>query len=141
MEVWLVDNASIDGSVAAVRDVYPGVNIIQNQKNVGFAAANNQAFSKMHGRYALLLNTDTVLTERAVEIIYNFMEHHPDVGMACGQLLNKDGSLQNERRLPSVLRDFIKGEERRTIHHDNSVIFVFFPKRQRPPSSPTSQCI
>ena len=95
MEIWLVDNASSDGSVDAVRRKYPSVNIIQNQNNLGFAAANNQAFPKIRGRYALLLNTDTVLTEGAVETIFNFMEHQTDVGMACGQLLNQDGSKQN----------------------------------------------
>ena len=94
-EIWLVDNASVDGSVEAVEEMYPSVNIIQNSKNMGFAVANNQAFSKMRGRYALLLNTDTVLTEGAVEEIYRFMESHPNVGMACGQLLNSDGSRQN----------------------------------------------
>jgi hypothetical protein len=94
-EIWLVDNASSDGSAEAVKQMYPTVNIIQNHKNLGFAAANNQAFAKMQGCYALLLNTDTVLTEGAVAEIYRFMESHPDVGMACGQLLNTDGSKQN----------------------------------------------
>jgi len=102
-EIWLVDNASVDGSVEAVKQMYPNVNIIQNQKNLGFAAANNQAFSKMQGRYALPLNTDTVLTQGAVETIYNFMEQNSNVGMACGQLLNPDGSKQNSfANFPSI---------------------------------------
>ncbi|MBW2492106.1 MAG: glycosyltransferase, partial [Deltaproteobacteria bacterium] len=58
MEIWVVDNASSDGSVEAVKRFYPDVNLIQNSKNLGFAAANNKAFSRMQGRYALLLNTD-----------------------------------------------------------------------------------
>jgi len=94
-EVWLVDNASVDGSVEAVRSGYPGVKIIQNNENLGFAAANNLAFARMQGRYALLLNTDTELTNGAVREIYDFMESNPEVGMACGQLLNPDGSKQN----------------------------------------------
>ncbi|MFC1488658.1 glycosyltransferase family 2 protein [Thermodesulfobacteriota bacterium] len=95
IEIWLVDNASSDGSVEAARHAYPGIKVIQNQKNIGFAAANNQAFHRMQGRYALLLNTDTILTRGAVETIYAFMENNPHVGMACGQLLNPDGSKQN----------------------------------------------
>ena len=95
MEIWMVDNASSDGSVEAVRHFYPDVKIIQNRKNLGFAAANNKAFKRMLGRYALLLNTDTVLTEGAVESIFTFMEKKPEAGMACGQLLNPDGSKQN----------------------------------------------
>ena len=55
MEIWVVDNASSDGSVDAVRRFYPDVKIIQNRKNLGFAAANNKAFKRMLGRYALLL--------------------------------------------------------------------------------------
>lgn len=49
----------------------------------------------MRGRYALLLNTDTILTENAVRDLFLFMETHPDASMACGQLLNEDGSKQN----------------------------------------------
>ena len=107
MEIWVVDNASIDGSVEAVRHSYPDVKIIQNNKNLGFAAANNKAFKRMMGRYALLLNTDTVLTEGAVKSLYTFMENNPNAGMVCGQLLNQDGSKQNSFAnfpdLPSLL--------------------------------------
>ena len=107
MEIWVVDNASIDGSVEAVRHSYPDVKIIQNSNNLGFAAANNKAFKRMMGRYALLLNTDTVLTEGAVKSLYTFMENNLDAGMVCGQLLNQDGSKQhsfaNFPDLPSLL--------------------------------------
>ena len=111
MEIWVVDNASSDGSMDAVQWFYPDTKIIQNSKNLGFAAANNRAFKRMRGRYALLLNTDTVLTEGAVETIYNFMvKHHPDVGMACGQLLNQDGSKQNSfANFPSLAAFLIFG--------------------------------
>jgi GT2 family glycosyltransferase len=107
MEVWLVDNASTDGSVEAVKAFYPDVKIIQNTHNLGFASANNRAFERMCGRYAVLLNTDAVLKKGAVEAIYDFMESNPDAGMACGQLLNPDGSKQNSIAnfpgLPSLL--------------------------------------
>jgi GT2 family glycosyltransferase len=107
MEVWLVDNASTDGSVEAVKRYYPDVQIIQNSRNLGFAAANNRAFKRMCGRYAVLLNTDAMLTKGAVKAIYDFMENTPDAGMACGQLLNPDGSKQNSIAnfpgLPSLL--------------------------------------
>ena len=94
-EVWLVDNNSTDKTVAAVKKKYPTVIAIENKENRGFAAANNQAFRHMKGRYALLLNSDTVLTDGAVNELYSFMETHPHMGMACGQLLNEDGSKQN----------------------------------------------
>jgi len=103
-EIWLVDNASSDGSVEAVKQNYPDVKIIQNKKNLGFAAANNIALESMSGRYALLLNTDTILTNGAVENLFDFMEKNQDAGMACGQLLNQDGSKQNSiANFPGIL--------------------------------------
>jgi len=95
VEVWLVDNASIDGSVEAAKTKYPDINVIQNERNLGFAAANNLAFKQMKGSYALLLNTDATLIDSAAEELFNFMEANPKVGIACGQLLNTDGSKQN----------------------------------------------
>jgi hypothetical protein len=94
-EVIVVDNASSDGSVAMLKVEFPQVRRVENYENRGFAAANNQAFRIMTGRYALLLNSDTVLTEGAVHELYAFMEEHPEAVMACGQLLNADGSKQN----------------------------------------------
>jgi GT2 family glycosyltransferase len=103
-EVWLVDNNSTDGTVEAVRKAYPDVAIIENKENRGFAAANNQALRQMNGRYALLLNSDTVLTSGAVKELYEFMEYVHEAGMACGQLLNQDGSKQNSiASFPSLL--------------------------------------
>lgn len=103
-EVFLVDNASSDGSVAAVRTEYPQVTVIQNEKNLGFAAANNKALRIMQGKYALLLNTDTVLTEGAIAKLFACLENHAEAGMACGQLLNADGAKQNSiANFPSLL--------------------------------------
>jgi GT2 family glycosyltransferase len=94
-EVWLVDNASRDGSVAAAQEYFPEIRVIHNSHNLGFAAANNRALRQMEGRYALLVNTDAVLTEGAVYEIFRFMENSPEAAMACGQLLNPDGTNQN----------------------------------------------
>lgn len=103
-EVWLADNASSDGSVEAIKDSYPAVRIIQNDRNLGFARANNLAFRNMSGRYAVLLNTDTVLTKGAIRTLHDFMESTPQAGLACGQLLNSDGSKQNSMsNFPSLL--------------------------------------
>ncbi|MDD5722188.1 MAG: glycosyltransferase family 2 protein [Syntrophales bacterium] len=103
-EVIVVDNASQDGSVAMVRETFSGVDIIENSENRGFSAANNQALRVMRGRYALLLNTDAVLTEGAVHELFTFMENHDEAAMAGGQLLNRDGSRQNSiANFPTLL--------------------------------------
>ncbi|HPC33813.1 MAG TPA: glycosyltransferase family 2 protein [Smithellaceae bacterium] len=94
-EAIVVDNASTDGSVAMLQEYFSEVRVIVNEKNRGFGAANNQAFALMKGRYALLLNTDAILTDNAVAELFSFMESHPEAGMCCGQLLNRDGSKQN----------------------------------------------
>lgn len=119
-EVFLVDNASSDGSVAAVQGRYPAVKIIQNEKNLGFAVANNKALRVMRGRFALLLNTDAVLTPGAVDKLFAFMEAHPQVGMACGQLLNADGSKQNSvANFPSLL----------SLLGNETILRMLLPKR------------
>lgn len=103
-EVFLVDNASTDGSVEAVRALYPQVKVIQNEKNLGFAAANNKALRVMEGDFALLLNTDTILTPGALGRLHSFLVANPKAGMCCGQLLNADGSKQNSvANFPSLL--------------------------------------
>ena len=103
-EIIIVDNASVDSSVAMLRECFPDIRLIENIENRGFGAANNQALRVMTGRYALLLNSDAVLTDNAVYELYSFMESRPDAAMACGQLLNADGSRQNSiAAFPSLL--------------------------------------
>lgn len=105
-EVWVVDNDSRDGSVAAVRSHYPQVRLIQNRANVGFAAANNQAIRASAGRYVLLLNSDTVAEPGSIEALTRFADDHPRAGAVGGQLLNPDGSFQASRaRFPSLLSE------------------------------------
>jgi len=94
-EIIVVDNASEDGSAVMLKKQWPAVRLIENNRNLGFGAANNQAFRIMTGRYALLLNSDTVLTDNAVNKLFTFIDNHPDAAIACGQLLNADGSKQN----------------------------------------------
>ena len=103
-EILVVDNASDDGSMAMLRERFPNVRLIENPENRGFGAANNQALRIMEGRYALLLNSDTMLMEKAARELYDFLEVHPDAAIACGQLLNADGSRQNSiAAFPSLI--------------------------------------
>jgi GT2 family glycosyltransferase len=93
-EVFVVDNASSDGSAEMVRQRFPQVRLMQNEENVGFARANNQAIPLSQGRYVLLLNSDTEVQPGALETLIAFMDAHPQAGATGPRLLNPDGSLQ-----------------------------------------------
>ena len=93
-EVFVVDNASTDGSAQMVRECFPWVRLIENAENVGFARANNQAISQSQGGYVLLLNSDTEVYPGALKAMVQFMEGRPQAGGCGPRLLNADGSLQ-----------------------------------------------
>ncbi len=107
-ELWVVDNASPDGSADMVRAEFPSARLIANQENRGFAAANNQAMAHAQGRYFLLLNPDTVALEDAMPRLAAFMDECPAAGVAGGQLLNSDGSRQQSAfRFPTLRQTFL----------------------------------
>ncbi|CAG0937510.1 N-acetylglucosaminyl-diphospho-decaprenol L-rhamnosyltransferase [Thermoflexales bacterium] len=93
-EVFVVDNASQDGSVALLRERFPWAQLIENDRNVGFAPANNQAYQCSTGRYVLLLNSDTQVHPQAITALLDHLEAHPRCGAGGAQLLNADGSIQ-----------------------------------------------
>ncbi len=94
IDVWVVDNASKDGSAEMVRETFPAVHLIENSENVGFARANNAAVAASSGRYVLLLNSDTVVLSGAFDALVDFLDAHPEAGAAGAHTLNPDGSLQ-----------------------------------------------
>jgi GT2 family glycosyltransferase/lipopolysaccharide/colanic/teichoic acid biosynthesis glycosyltransferase len=94
VEVIVVDNASVDGSVAMVKREFPWMNIIANKQNVGFARANNQGIKFSSGKYILLINPDTIVQENTLTVLYKYMEKHVEVGITGCKILNADGSLQ-----------------------------------------------
>ena len=94
-EVILVDNGSGDGTVPAVSRQFPEVQIIALPENVGFGAGNNQGLLKMNGRYAVLLNSDTIVLPGGLERCVRYLDDHPGVGVVGPQLLNPDRTKQN----------------------------------------------
>jgi hypothetical protein len=80
IEVIVVDNNSSDGSQEMVRREFPSVILIENDENRGFGAANNQALRRAGGEYVMLLNSDTVLLDGALDRCIRFMKTHGDVG-------------------------------------------------------------
>lgn len=92
-EIFVVDNASTDGSSEAVAKFYPDVNLLTNKTNRGYAHANNQAIKLSNSRYILLLNSDTLLSEKTISVMSEYMDQHPKVGVSTCRVLLSDGSL------------------------------------------------
>lgn len=97
-QVWVVDNASTDGSIGMVRDAFPQAHLIANHENCGFGAANNQgmvAAAAAQPRYFLLLNPDTIVQPGAIRRMAAFLDAHPKAAMAGARLVYGDGRFQN----------------------------------------------
>ena len=109
-EVFVVDNASDDGSVEMVRKRFPAVQCIVNKANMGFAKANNQALRKARGRLVLLINPDTVVQEDTLKVMLRFFEENSDVGVAGCKIMNPDGTFQLacRRSVPTAWVAFTK---------------------------------
>ncbi len=93
-EVIVVDNASKDGSVEAIRAECPGAILLPLTENVGFARANNLAMSKATGDVFVLLNSDTEVHPNTLTHLAEAFARDPDLAAAGGRLLNSDGTLQ-----------------------------------------------
>ena len=97
-EVWVVDNASTDGTVALLADLFPQVHVLANRMNVGFGAANNQgmrAAASSHPRYYFFLNPDTLVRPGAIGRLVKCLDERPKGGMASARLIYGDGRFQH----------------------------------------------
>lgn len=107
-EVIVIDNASSDGSAAMVKQEFPQVRLIENTQNRGFAAANNQGMQFAKGRYVLLLNSDTVVLDGAIQKTLAFADQHPQAAVVGCKVLNPDRTLQPTCFMfPSLLNLFL----------------------------------
>ena len=93
-EIFVVDNASGDGSVEMVRAKFPNVTLIANAENRGFAAANNQGIRPASGRYILLLNPDTIVLNSAISLCIRYADGRPDIGVVGCQVLEDNRRIQ-----------------------------------------------
>ncbi len=108
-DVWVVDNASADGSAAMVAKEFPSVNLVANTENAGFSKANNQAIALTDSRYVFLLNSDAKIHPGALDILLAYADAHPSAAILGPKVLNPDGSLQSScRRFPSLGAGFFR---------------------------------
>lgn len=110
MEVFVVDNNSVDGSVEMVRQKFPDVRLIANKENTGFSKANNQAIRESSGEYVLLLNPDTVVEEDTFTKCIGFMDAHQDAGGLGVKMIDGSGKFlpESKRGLPTPAVAFYK---------------------------------
>lgn len=110
VEVFVVDNNSVDGSVQMVEEKFPQVKLIANRKNTGFSTGNNQAIRLASGKYILLLNPDTIVEEDTFHKVLEFMESHADAGALGVRMLDGKGNFlpESKRSLPTPWVAFYK---------------------------------
>lgn len=109
--IWVVDNASTDGTPGMVADAFPDINLIASRENLGFAAGNNLALREISNlqppvpRYAWLLNPDTEVQPRATEALVGCMAQLPRAGMLGAKLIYADGAFQHSAfRFPGLVQ-------------------------------------
>ena len=93
-EIIVVDNHSLDGSIEAIKNKFPGVCLIENTDNVGFSKANNQAISVAKGNYIFLLNPDTLLLDNSILKMLTYFKKYKQNCLIAPKILNADYSLQ-----------------------------------------------
>jgi GT2 family glycosyltransferase len=109
-EIIVVDNASSDGSVEFISQKLPDVKLIVNTRNVGFGKANNQGLKIARGKYFLIINPDSIVSEDTFTKMISFYENNSSVGLAGCKILNPDGTLQLacRRSFPGPWTSFCK---------------------------------
>lgn len=123
VEVFVVDNNSVDDSVSMVKSKFPEVQIIANKENVGFSRANNQAIALSKGEYVLLLNPDTVVREDTFEKTVEFLDAHPEAGALGVKMIDGKGNF-----LPESKRGFPSPE---VAFYKTFGLSTLFPKSRR----------
>ncbi|MDI6785916.1 MAG: glycosyltransferase family 2 protein [bacterium] len=98
-EVFLIDNKSDDDTVEVIKNNFKDVILIENKKRYSFAKNNNIGIKKSKGRYVLLLNPDTTLSDNVLKMMVDFMKEHKEAGIAACKLLNPDGTVQDSCRM------------------------------------------
>ena len=138
LQIVVVDNGSHDGSQEALREAYPGVTLIENGANLGFARANNIGFEVSTGRYLCLVNTDVIALDGVVDKMVAYMDSHPGVGVLGPRTVTRDLALrQNCRRFPTLanaagdylmLKRILPGVERFEGRHAEGVHLLDHPR-------------
>lgn len=110
VQIFVVDNNSVDGSINMLKENFSSVVLIENKENVGFSKANNQAIKRANSPYVLLLNPDTVIEEDTFDKCIDFMNSNADCGGLGLRMLDGKGNFlpESKRGFPSPSVAFYK---------------------------------
>jgi GT2 family glycosyltransferase len=107
MEVFVVDNASADDTVAMVETRFPWVKLIKSKENLGFSKGNNVAIRRCRGRYIALVNPDVIVFPGCLDALADFLDQNPKVGDVGPRVFNPDMTQQSTcRRFPTLWNNF-----------------------------------
>lgn len=108
-EIWVVDNASEDGSLEDAKKNFPSVSYLKNKKNLGFGTANNLVLKKINTKYILLLNPDSKVLPGTLKYMAQYMEENPQVGTTSCKVEKADGTLDwaSHRGFPTPWASFL----------------------------------
>lgn len=110
-EVIIIDNASSE-SITKLENFFPKYKFLYNEKNIGFAAANNIGIKQAKGEFILLLNPDTLVNEYSFQPMIAYLENHDDVAIVGCKIYNADGEKERSTHsFPSLLKEFMHANQ------------------------------
>lgn len=106
-EIFVIDDASWDGSYKMVQESFPQVLLLRNEKNLNYGMSNNRCFELASGKYVYMLNNDTIMLPDALNKMVEFLDENPKVGAVGSKLLNEDRTIQySVKTLPNIRSGF-----------------------------------
>lgn len=95
IQIYVIDNASSDGSAERIANEFSSISIIFSDRNLGYGAANNLAIKRIDSEYHAIVNPDIILRSDALSELYAFMRKNKDVGLCIPAVRFLNGDLQN----------------------------------------------
>jgi GT2 family glycosyltransferase len=109
IEIIVVDNASTDGTVGLIRNRFPCVRLVESEKNLGFARANNLGIALTRGKYICLMNPDVKVPADCLSKMYQYMEKEAAIGLLGPKMLGPDGDTRRSgMRFPTLWNCFLR---------------------------------
>lgn len=125
-EIFIIDNASTE-SIKDLEQEFPNFHFIFNERNIGFAGANNIGIRKAQGQYILLLNPDTIVNSGFLEPLIRYLDSHPSVGIVGPKIFNAHGEIEHSTHsFPSIIKEFFHANEglKRFFHYQSPLMRI-----------------